>query len=466
MEPVRANCQNLQRRLHDLQAEIERLRRQLDEATRARKRQAGPFAEEQPTDQPKKPVRKPGKDYGPKAHRQPPRPEQIDEVHEAHLPDACPGCGGCLDETHVAQQFQVEIPRQPIHRQFNIHVGRCRQCQRRVQGRHPLQTSDALGAAAAQLGPDAQAAVVELNKQGGLSHGKVTRCLESLFGIPLSRGGSVHTVLRAAARCEPVYATIRQAVGQSDWVVPDETGWRVGGHGAWLHALVGPEATAYVIDPTRSGAVAEAILGIDYGGTLIHDGWSPYDKFQEAQYQQCLNHLLRRADGMTATAMRGVVRFPRRVAGLLRAGLDLRDRHAAGEVSGHGLAVARGRLENQLADLIFPPKSNAANERLAQHLWAHRDDRSTFLRQPGLDATTWRAELAIRFGVILRKIWGGSRTLAGARAQAVLMSVWRTCWQQGRSALDYLSQILRGTQSQDCAASGLNVRLADSAVAL
>jgi hypothetical protein len=30
------------------------------------------------------------------------------------------------------------------------------------------------------------------------------------------------------------------------------------------------------------------------------------------------------------------------------------------------LAVARGRLENQLADLIFPPKSNAANERLAR----------------------------------------------------------------------------------------------------
>jgi transposase len=62
-----------------------------------------------------------------------------------------------------------------------------------------LQTSDALGAAAAQLGPDAQAAVVELNKQGGLSHGKVTRCLKSLFGISLSRGGSVHTVLRAAS---------------------------------------------------------------------------------------------------------------------------------------------------------------------------------------------------------------------------------------------------------------------------
>jgi transposase len=282
-----------------------------------------------------------------------------------------------------------------------------------------------------------------LNKQGGLSHGKVTRCLESLFGIRLSRGGSVHTVLRAASRCEPVYESIRQSVGQSAWVVPDETGWRVGGHPAWLHTLVGPEATAYVIDPTRGGAVAEAILGLDYAGTMIHDGWSPYDRFHEASHQQCLRHLLRRADEMGATATRGAVCFPRRVAGLLRVGLHLRDRHAAGEVSRHGLAVARGRLENQLSDLVFPPKTNPANERLAEHLWNHRGDLLTFLRQPGLDATNWRAELAIRFGVLLRKVWGGSRTWAGARAQGVLMSVWRTCWQHGRSALDFLSQLLR-----------------------
>jgi transposase len=50
----------------------------------------------------------------------------------------------------------------------------------------------------------------------------------------------------------------------------------------------------------------------------------------------------------------------------------------------------------------------------------------------------------MRFGVILRKAWGGNRTWAGARAQSVLMSVWRTCWQQGRCALDFLSQLLRG----------------------
>jgi hypothetical protein len=76
-------------------------------------------------------------------------------------------------------------------------------------GAAPLQTSDAPGAAA-RPGPDARAAVVELNKRGGLSHGKVTRCLEGLFGIPLSSGGSAHAVLRAASRCEPAYENIRQ----------------------------------------------------------------------------------------------------------------------------------------------------------------------------------------------------------------------------------------------------------------
>jgi hypothetical protein len=85
--------------------------------------------------------------------------------------------------------------------------------------------------------------------------------------------------------------------------------------------------------------------------------------------------------------------------------------------------VARRRLENELSDLTFPCKTNAANERLAQHPWAHRDELFTFLRQPGLDATNWRAELAIRFGVNLRNVWGGSRGWPGARAQSVLMSV-------------------------------------------
>lgn len=72
-------------------------------------------------------------------------------------------------------------------------------------------------------------------------------------------------------------------------------------------------------------------------------------------------------------------------------------------------------MANRLADLAFPPKANPANERLAEHLWRHLDEWFACLRVPGLDATNWRAELAIRLGVIYRKVWGGNRTRAGGR---------------------------------------------------
>ena len=436
-------CLTLRRRVDELEAERQRLLQLLEAERRAGKRQAAPFSKGSLQKKPKKPGRKAGDDYGNKGHRPPPPPEKIDETYEAPLPESCPDCGGPVEETDVQQQYQVEIPRKPIHRQFNIHIGRCNCCQRRLQGRHSLQTSDALGAAASQLGPDAQAAIVDLNKNAGLAHGKVSAAFRNLFGINLTRGGSAHVVLRAGRRCQPIYKAICRSVRRSAWVVPDETGWRVGGLLAWLHGFVGRKATAYIIDPTRSHEPAERLLGLDYRGTLIHDGWSPYDHFVKARHQQCNQHILRRCQEILETATRGAVCFPRRIAELLRQGLALRDRHVAGQVSDHGLAIARGRLQNALEDAVFPSKTNPVNERLAKHLWNYIDQFFTFLHVPGLDATNWRAELAMRFGVILRKVWGGNRTWTGAKSQAILMSLWRTCWQRGQPALDFLSGMLR-----------------------
>jgi hypothetical protein len=70
---------------------------------------------------------------------------------------------------------------------------------------------------------------------------------------------------------------------------------------------------------------------------------------REGSASAMLNHLLRRADNMAATATRGAVCFPRRVAELLRTGLDLCDRYTTGKISAHGLAVARGRLASAQA---------------------------------------------------------------------------------------------------------------------
>lgn len=436
-------CQALQRQIDVLRQEVQRLTQLLDQNRRRGQRQAAPFSKGEPKDTPQKPGRKSGAKHGIHGHRPPPSPDQIDEVHEASLPETCPDCGGPIHETGVAQQYQTEIPRKPIHRQFNVHLGRCGGCDHAVQGRHPLQTSNALGAAASQLGPDAQAALVELNKSAGLSHGKIVRVFRQLFGIALSRGGSAQAMLRAARRCQPVYSTICQAVRASPWVVPDETGWRVGGRGAWLHAFVGRTATAYVIARRRDHTPAANLLGLDYAGTLIHDGWSPYDRFTRAAHQQCHGHLLRRCHELLETAVGGAVRFPRQVKAWLQQALAVRDRFEAGQISWHGVRVAAGRLRMRAYDFIWPRKTHAGNERFAQHLAEHLDDLFTFLKIPGLDATNWRAEQAIRPAVVNRKVWGGNRTDQGAEAQAILMSVWQTCDRATLSALDFVSLTLR-----------------------
>lgn len=434
-------------RCRALEAQIAKLAAELEEVRRAGKRQAAPFRKPKKP-KPRKPGRKPGKDYGKHERRVAPSPEEIDETHDAPLPPECPRCGSAhVQETHVAQQFQVDLPQRPIHRQFNIHIGRCQKCNGRVQGRHELQTSSALGAAAAQLGPNAHVAMALLNKELGLSHGKVARMFELMFNIRVARATSARSSARTSRRCEQAYAELRSAVKASSQVVPDETGWRVGGENAWLHVVVGDNATCFEIDPTRSRQPVERLLGMEWSGLMVHDGWSVYRKFDRAVHQQCTNHLLKRCHELLAAAIGGAVRFPRQVKHLLKQGLAFRDRHENGEVSRHGLLVMAGRLKSQMLDLVFPVKTHPGNETLANFLYGHLDELFAYLRHPGkMDATNYRAEQAIRPAVVNRKVWGGNRTWLGARVQSILASVIRTCHQRLIEPFHYLANVLTSPQ--------------------
>jgi transposase len=306
-----------------------------------------------------------------------------------------------------------------------------------------LQTSDALGAAASQLGPDAQAAATVLHTQLGLSHGKVAAAFAALFGIGLTRGASAQIGLRAAARLGPDYQLLLGDLRSSEQIAADETGWRIGGRPAWLHVWVGDRATAYGIDPRRSAAVLERVIGPDWGGTLSHDGFASYGRFAGAIHQQCAAHVLRRARDMLEWATRGAVRFPRQVIALFTGAIHLRNECLRGVLTPEGLAAQRDAFDDRLLELAGRPRCVPEHERLAQHLWNYSEQWFGFLTDPTVEATNWQAEQAIRPAVVNRKVWGGNRTAAGAHAQGVLMSVLETCRRQARSALDHVSQTLR-----------------------
>jgi transposase len=249
-------------------------------------------------------------------------------------------------------------------------------------------------------------------------------------------------VLRVAERHEPAYDAIQQIVRHSDTVYPDETGWKIGGRLRWLWVFVTPTATLCMIRPSRGHDVPEAVLGADYDGRMTHDGWSPYDFFQKATHQQCLAHLLRRAQGLLERATRGAVRFPRKVAEFLGDALALRDGRDEGVLSPHGLAVARGRLEKRLDRLLEGKLSHPGDAKFQKHLMGHREEILTFLYEPDIEATHWPAEQAVRPLVVNRKIFGGNRTASGGHAQEILGSVFATLTQRTLDTLRFVSRII------------------------
>src|SRR5881296_4450256 len=172
--------EELTKEIQSLRAENERLRRALEEALRSLKRQAAPFSKGKPKSDPKRPGRKKGLDYGPRAFRA--VPDHVDEEIPVPLPKKYPDCGGRVIHDDTQPQYQEDIIRRTIVRRFDVETGHCGGCGGHVQGRHPLQTSDALGAAHVQIGPEALALTAHMNKEMGISHERAGRVLNLGYG--------------------------------------------------------------------------------------------------------------------------------------------------------------------------------------------------------------------------------------------------------------------------------------------
>ena len=429
----------MQRRIEWLERENEHLKQQLGAERRAGRRQAAPFAKDRPQGRGGRPGRRPGARYGRQGRR--PCPAHVDETLAAPVPTKCPDCGGTVEVTGAAAQYQEDLPPvRPVVRRFDIEVGHCAQCRRRIQGRHPLQTSDALGAASAQLGPGVVALVVELHTRGGLPLAKVADLLQTRFGLQVTPGGLQHLLHRAARDARPAYEQVRNA----PVVTADETGWRVGAASHWLWAAVTPTTTVYAICAGRGFDDAQMVLGADFDGVLVRDGWVVYRRYTHGEHQTCLQHLLRRREHLLEDHPR--CGWAGQVQDTLQAALALRDRRNAGALSDHGLATARGRLLAQISRLIDNPPSHDDAECFAAHLANEFGALFTFLWDPSVDATNWRAEQAIRPAVVIRKVCGGNRTRKGADTQQVLASVVRTARQRNVDLPALLATMLRAPE--------------------
>jgi transposase len=416
------------------QDRIDELTRSLEEVRRAGKRQAAPFSKGDPTAEPKRPGRKSGDKHGRHGHRRVPE-RNPDRTLEASLPPCCPDCGGPVDHERDAEQFQLDVPEvRPTLTRFKVPIGRCRACKRRVQGHHPDQTSDALGAAGSQLGPHLKAWGMWLHYRMGLSFKKVAEVLAHL-GVNVTAGAICQSSAKAAStELVPVHAELVATANASATITMDESGWHVGGWGEWLWVAANDKVTVVWVADGRGFDQATERISADYSGVLVRDGYVVYGHYDKATHQSCVAHLQRRAREMEADLPRAHRAIPIATKAILADALAARDLLVPA-----GRAAAVVELRARLDTLCARSPGCDDNRRLLAHLAKQAPHLFTFLTHDHIPATNYHGEQAVRPCAVNRKVWGGNRTWAGADTYGVIVSVLATAAKNGVDGLNYLA---------------------------
>jgi transposase len=107
--------------------------------------------------------------------------------------------------------------------------------------------------------------------------------------------GTLHTAVKSCFEgLEQTEGAIEEGLRQSAVGHFDETGLRVGSEGKWVHVASTPTLTHYGVHQKR-GAQATSEIGVlpSFRGVAVHDGWSPYRKYEECAHALCNAHHLR-----------------------------------------------------------------------------------------------------------------------------------------------------------------------------
>jgi transposase len=421
----------LEHQIAQLEEELEKAQKRIDELERTAARQAAPFRRRDALKvaEPKRPGRRAGH-WGVRREH----PRHVDQVVEAAL-TACPHCGGAVHDRAPLTQYIEELPPvRPVVTRLTTWKGICPQCGE-VHSTHPLQVSQAQGAAGVHLGPRAIAWATLLNKQFGIPLRKTCSILARGFGLKLSAGGLTQMLHRVADKLRPRYEALREQVRTSPVNYMDETSWYVGDPHWVLWVCTVPQYTLYHVDPSHGGPVAEKLLGPDYAGALVTDCHGAYRRLKCPQHKCIAHHLraLHKSRGKNPTESSPYLDAWERLW------QDVMELHRQREtLSANTFAQRRAALEATWDNLL------AQNVTLAGDRYFLGRMRNTGSHHFGclyydVETTNNRAERAIRPAVIARKVSCGNRTERGASTWQILVSLATTAQQRGREFLEELT---------------------------
>jgi len=396
--------------------------------------------------------RKPGKQPGaPGAHLAPvAEPDQVVE----HVPERCGGCGEELAGAVVVGVEARQVFDLPVLRLGVVeHLAQRRRCGcgQVTAAAFPVQAR-----AAACYGPRLRALVCYLLVHQHLPIDRAAQLCWDVLGASVATGTLASVVAEAAGGLEGFVEVVREQLAAGPVAHFDETGGRVAGRLHWVHSASTGRLSLFTVHAKR-GKVAMDAAGVlsGFGGVAVHDGWSPYWRYEHLTHALCGAHLLRELEAITDEPGQGwaagmaellvdvkLAGDRARTAGLwqvdddLRARLRVRYQRLLADGQAANPPPARGRRRGRAR------RSPAAN--LLGRLDAHRDEVLRSLDDTRVPFDNNQSERDLRMVKLQQKISGCWRTLAGAEAFLTVRSYVATARKQGMNPLAVLRLLFEG----------------------
>jgi transposase len=244
--------------------------------------------------------------------------------------------------------------------------------------------------------------------------------------LSMSTAGISKMMIRLRKILDPVYEEIRNDVKQGTALWADETGWRVNGKLWWLWRFANKRSACYRPDKSRGGQVVESILGTIFYGILRADGWHAYNKWVCAR-QTCMAHIFRKSRAFIEAypQYRSIMQFYLKLRRIIREGETLQAKRS--ELDALSFQRRLKTLQQRLHDLLAWKNPNSVLANAIKKVRRQEAYILSFVEHSEGEHHNNYAEFIIKKGILKRKISGGSKSVVGVRAYAVIQSIAMTC---------------------------------------
>jgi len=354
-----------------------------------------------------------GKKPGAPAYHRPAPPDSAVTQEYTYTVRKCPICkgsvGGIVD-TVVKYTEDIVLKPHPLVTKHTITRHWCSHCETYVKSPDVPPIT--------RIGRNTMGYVLYARYRLRLPLKKIQESLNDLYDFKISEGEIVATLKDAETLFGKDYAAITVLIQEAKAVYADETGWRMDGRNWWLWVFVTTTGTQYVIEDTRGKGVAEKALGNKEDRVIISDGYAAYQNLA-GDKQQCWVHLLRKAKLHSPGRYADLVALYKQLLIELEKPLGQRDKDT---------------VEKTFTELIDKKYLEPGADKVKVRMRHHQSALFTCLDYEGVLPENNTAERAIRPQVVMRKIFGGSRSLAGVQAHQVNSSVLETLRQRNPNA--------------------------------